>query len=53
MNGFSAMLSSITAWAKQPFTEDMDLTHWALFVGLIIVLAISWAFVLHDLKGEV
>lgn len=50
-HGLSVVASSLTSWAKQPFTTDMDVGHWALFVGLIIVLAISWNFVIRDIKG--
>lgn len=46
----AALISSLTGWAKQPFSFDMDLAHWALFTGLILVLAILWKMVLMDMK---
>ena len=51
--GLTSMLSNLYTWAKQPFNETMDLQSWALFVGLILVLAASWHLVLRDLKGAV
>ncbi len=52
-HGFSVVASGLGNWAKQPFSSDMDVTGWALFVGLVVCLAISWNFVLHDVKGVV
>ena len=43
MNGF---LDSFGNWFAQPFRRDMDVTGWALFVGLIIVLLVLWNNVL-------
>lgn len=50
-SGGSSVFSNLAGWAQHPYQEDMDLTHWALFTGLIAALSILWAFVLHDLKG--
>lgn len=50
-NGITSMLSSLYGWAKQPFSETMDLTSWFLFVGLILAFVFSWHLVLRDLKG--
>ena len=51
-DGTATVISSLQAWAKQPFSTEMDLTHWGLFTGLVIVLAIIWLMILHELKGE-
>ena len=40
-------ISSLTAWAKQPFTSSMDIVHWALFTGLVLVLVVAWTRVLN------
>lgn len=52
-NGTVSVIESLKSWASQPFSSQMNLTHWALFTGLIIVLAILWIMVLRDLKGAV
>ncbi len=43
MNGQNGVLSNMLGWAGMPFSEDMDLFHWALFVGLILILAFLWS----------
>lgn len=43
------VISSLTAWAKQPFTTQMDVTGWALFTGLILVLIGLWSRVLKHI----
>lgn len=48
----SDIVSTLQNWASKPFSEDMDLTHWALFVGLVACLSLLWKLVLNDLKGE-
>lgn len=50
-DGLGTVFSSIHDWAKQPFQTQMDAWHWALFVGLILVLSFTWHLVLRDLKG--
>ena len=49
----ATVMSSIAGWASHPFSTQMDIKGWALFVGLIIVLTVLWFFVLKDLRGEV
>ena len=51
-DGLNQVFASIGEWGKQPFSSDMDLGGWALFVGLLIALSILWGFVLRDVKGE-
>jgi len=43
--------TDVTDWAKSPFSTDMDLLHWGLFTGLVIVLAVMWHIVLRDLHN--
>lgn len=45
--------SSVSEWAQQPFALDMDLLHWGLFTGLVVIAAIMWMQVLHTIKGEI
>ena len=47
------VLTSIKSWASHPFSADMDLTKWALFTGLIIIIAVLWILVIKDLQEEV
>lgn len=51
-DGTATVIQSLKEWVTQPFSSTMNLTHWALFTGLIIVLVILWIMVLHDLKHE-
>jgi hypothetical protein len=44
------MLASFQSWLKQPFKADMDALHWALFYGLILVIAASWGLVLSAIR---
>lgn len=41
------VVSSLKAWAKQPFSENMDLTGWFLITGLVIIAAFIWTRVLN------
>lgn len=43
----TGVISSLKAWAAQPFTESMDLTGWFLFTGLILIVAFFWTRVLN------
>lgn len=36
-------------WAKQPFSTNMDLVHWGLFVGLLLALLIFWRQILNHI----
>lgn len=40
-------------WLKRPFSQDMDTLHWFLFVGLVIVLAWMWHYLIlrHIIAG--
>lgn len=52
-DGTATVLTSLKSWAAQPFSTQMSLKGWALFVGLMIVLVILWIMVLRDLRGEI
>lgn len=47
------MLANFKAWVKQPYSEDMDVFHWFLFLGLLIVLSAGWAVVLKHITAGV
>lgn len=38
-------------WLKQPFSADMSATHWALFIGFILVLLAMWGMIFAHIKG--
>lgn len=40
------VVSSLKAWAKQPFNSKMDLWGWILFTGLVLVIAALWGKIL-------
>lgn len=48
----NAVWGNFKSWAKQPFSADMDLQHWFLFIGLILVLMILWGIIMrHVTEG--
>lgn len=32
----------VADWIAKPYSDDMDVTRWVLFVGLIIIIAAGW-----------
>lgn len=46
MNGFSGEFKD---WATQPFSADMPMSHWFLFIGLLIVIVVFWNILLRHL----
>lgn len=40
-------ITAMKNWAKQPFSSQMDLWGWILFVGLLLVIAAMWGKVLN------
>lgn len=36
------LVTRISAWLKRPFTDDMDVFHWFLFLGMSLVLTFLW-----------
>lgn len=47
------MWDEFKAWAKQPFSSQMDLVHWFYFLGLMIILLAAWGIVFGHLRGAV
>jgi len=45
----TGVYSSLAGWAKQPFSSKMDLVHWTLFTGLILILIWFWSRVLKHI----
>ena len=45
--------NSFTTWLHQPFKSDMDFKGWALFTGLIIIVALLWFYVLGHVFEKV
>lgn len=43
------VMSRVSAWVAHPFTEDMDLVHWFLFLGMVIIAVILWVFVINKI----
>ena len=43
-------VSRIKQWAAMPFSSQMSVTGWFLFLGLIIVIAYLWTRVLRHIS---
>jgi hypothetical protein len=39
-NGIGA---SLDGWLTKPFSSDMSVTQWCLFIGLIMVASFAWS----------
>jgi hypothetical protein len=50
MGAVSALVDTTKAWMKQPFTTQMDLIHWFLIVGVVLVSAVLWSRVLSHFR---
>jgi hypothetical protein len=46
------MLSNVASWAAQPFSEDMDVWKWAIFVVVIVTVAVLWLQILNHIIAE-
>lgn len=46
MQGF---ISDYKNWAAKPFSADMPVSQWFLFIGLLIVIVIFWNIMLRHL----
>lgn len=44
------MLAQFKAWWAKPYDDEMSVTGWFLFFGLLIVLSVLWALVLREIK---
>lgn len=49
----SDFFDDVLAWWKQPFQTSGSVFNWALFIGLVIVLAWGWWTVLRHVTNEV
>lgn len=44
------LINDVTAVLKAPFTGKLDLLHLFLIVGLVIIFAAAWVFILNHVK---
>lgn len=44
------LISNIGSFIQAPFKERLDLFHLFLIVGLVIIFAAAWVFILHNVK---
>jgi len=40
----------VTAWLKKPYSPDMDVWHWVLFIVLVLIIASGWAHTVSIIK---
>lgn len=40
------VIANFKNWYQRPFSSDMDVMHWFLFLGLLIVLMAGWRIIL-------
>jgi len=45
------MLDNVNEWLSHPFSMEMNVVHWSLFLGFLIILAGLWHRVLSHM-GE-
>jgi hypothetical protein len=49
----SGLISRLTAWAAQPFSEQMDIWNWVLLTMLVVTVSFAWSRVMrHITDGE-
>jgi len=46
------MWQDFKTWASAPFSMDMNIGHWFLFLGLLILLLAAWRMILVTLTRE-
>jgi hypothetical protein len=44
------LINDIVAIVKAPFIGELDLTHLFLIVGVVIIFAAAWVFILNHIK---
>jgi hypothetical protein len=44
----NGLVSRVMAWLKQPFTTNMDVAQWGIFVLFLMCVCIFWTRVLRD-----
>lgn len=45
-------MGTVTAWLRQPFSEDMDVFHWALFILFVLVIVCFWGYTIKLVTAE-
>jgi len=46
------MLSNVASWVSHPFSEDMSLWSWVLFLVVILTISVLWLQILHHITEE-
>lgn len=46
VNG-TGVQTSVESWFAQPFSSNMSVIQWALFLGLIILVCLGWSRVIR------
>jgi hypothetical protein len=49
----SKLKTSAQAWWARPYSPDMNVQGWALFLGLMLVLVILWKIVLAYIEDAI
>lgn len=48
LDGATAALQNLEAWAKQPFSTSMNLKGWFAWTGLVVIIVIAWIMILKE-----
>jgi hypothetical protein len=48
VDGVSGVVASLHTWARTPFSVQMDLMHWFLWTGLVLVMVIAWIMIIRE-----
>jgi hypothetical protein len=48
--GVAAVIAATHRWITQPFLQPMDLFHWFLIVGVVIISAMLWGMILRSFQ---
>lgn len=43
------VVSSFTNWVKRPYSDEMDVIGWVLFIGLLILILAGWRLVINKI----
>jgi len=43
------MFAAASQWYKQPYQDNMSVTKWFLFTGLLIVIGMVWSIIIHTM----
>lgn len=43
-------LDNLKSWYAQPFSADMKASGWFALVGLILISAVMWSFILRHIR---